>query len=337
MKKIPIRPARLCLAMAGWPARLSQAVACITRLSYFSQARLSCKVTSRQAGIIPDRLASESIAGRLSIVVIAIALVVGFSTRGMAQLMTECCVDCHVVHAWQDADEREKAAARAKARVSGVYASVLEEACEECHADANSHTLTKAGLNTVPIVKNAKEPETPLAGGNFYYSSGQSHFEKAGGSCASCHRDVKHHAAKAGYRFLGEDIEGIGDPMYEYGDGHNIYKSGDQYCIACHANFCGSENQRSDAGWVRHPTNSPLPMFGEYAGYEVYRKDVPVSYPDLKKPERSTAHVMCMSCHRPHGTPYPYLLRWDYSEVVAGGGDSSTGCFACHTTKDTGK
>ncbi len=337
--------------MAGWTQSRS----------YFSQARLSRKATSGQAGIIPARLASESVAGRLSILVITIALMVSFSTRAMAAqlgtaycadchgaqvleekkqgLITECCADCHVVHKWQDQTEREKAAARAKARLLGVYTSDMGEACEGCHAAANSHVFAKTGLSTVPIVRNAKEPENPLAGGNFYYSSGQSHFEKAGGSCSSCHRNVRHHAAtKAGYRFLGKDIKGIGDPLYEHGYGHNIYQSGDQYCIACHANFCGSENQRSGAGWIRHPTNAPLPLQGEYAGYDVYRKDVPVSYPDPNKPERATSRVMCMSCHRPHGTPYLYLLRWDYETMVAGGeDDNETGCFACHTTKDTRK
>ena len=303
MKKIPIRSARLSRDVV-YIARLSQGVRAMT-------------------GIM------------LSIMVIAIALMAGFSTRAMAGLKTECCVDCHVVHLWQDQAEREKAAARAKARLLGIYTADREEACEGCHADENSHAFAKTGLSTVPIVKNAKEPETPLAGGNFYYKSGQSHFEKVDSFCTSCHRDVKHHAAKAGYRFLGEDIKGIGDPLYEYGEGHNIYQSGDQYCIVCHANFCGSENQSSDAGWIRHPTNAPLPLQGEYAGYE-HRKDVPVSYPDPNKPERTTARVMCMSCHRPHGTPYPYLLRWDYSDMVAGCEDddnNKTGCFACHTSK----
>jgi len=274
------------------------------------------------------------------IVLIATALIAIFSTRASAGLMTECCVDCHVVHAWEDETEREEAAERASAKakakgIQGVFASVLEETCEGCHADANSHTLAEDGLNTVPIVKNGKEPEVPLAGGNFYYSSGQSHFQKAGGACTSCHRDVRHHATKAGYRFLGPDTEGIGDPQDEYGEGHNIYKSGDQYCSACHGNFCGTENQRAEGGWIRHPTNTPLPVQGEYAGY-VYRKDVPVGYPDPNNPERSTAHVMCMSCHRPHGTPYAYLLRWDYSSILAEDGSNDSGCFACHSQKDEG-
>ena len=323
MKKNSIRPA--------W---LSQIAVCITKLNL------------GVAGI--PHLASKSVAGRLSIVMITIALVVGFSTEAIAGLMTECCVDCHVVHLWQDQTERKKASVEAYVNAirgaertytddseKHLGKALQKEACEGCHSDTNSHAFAKSGLNAVPIVKNAEEPENPLAGGNFYYNSGQSHFKKAGGSCTSCHRDVRHHGTDHGYRFLGPDIKGIGDPLYEHGEGHNIYQSGDQYCIACHANFCGLENQKSSTGWVRHPTNMLLPMNGEYAGYELYRKDVPVSYPDPKKPERSTARVMCMSCHRPHGTPHPYLLRWDYSKIIASGGDNTTGCFACHTKKDT--
>ena len=164
-------------------------------------------------------------AGRLSIVVIAAALIAIFSTRATAELMTECCVDCHVVHAWEDETEKESASASAEAKAyasatkgSGklyakgtgkVYASVLEEACQGCHANANSHTLGKAGLNTVPIVKSGQEPEVPLAGGNFYYGSGQLHLEKAGGSCTSCHRDVRHHATSTGFRFLDRTLKGL--------------------------------------------------------------------------------------------------------------------------------
>ncbi len=267
----------------------------------------------------------------LSVFWVAIAIITLFPFIGTAQMNTKCCTDCHVFHAM---DKKEKAKAKAS-KSEKLYASTLERACEACHASQGSKTLVKSGRNTIPIVKSAEEPEVPLAGGNFYYSSGQTHLEKAG-YCTSCHIDVRHHATKTGYRFLGEDIEGIGDPMYEHGDGRNIYKSGNQYCIVCHADFCGSENQKSGTSWIRHPTNTSLPLQGEYAGYEVYRKDVPVSYPDLKKPERSTARIMCMSCHRPHGTPYNFLLRWDYNTILAGSENNSAGCFACHTTKDTG-
>jgi len=46
--------------------------------------------------------------------------------------------------------------------------------------------------------------------------------------------------------------------------------------------------------------------------------------------------VMCLSCHRPHGSPYPDMLRWDYTEQIAGGGGltDDRGCFYCHTKKN---
>lgn len=45
--------------------------------------------------------------------------------------------------------------------------------------------------------------------------------------------------------------------------------------------------------------------------------------------------VMCLSCHRAHGSPYPDMLRFDYN-MEAGGGTSTDGCFKCHTNKDDG-
>jgi len=61
--------------------------------------------------------------GMMKIVVIAAALIAIFSTRASAELMTECCVDCHVVHEWEDQAERESASASAKAK---AYASAIK-------------------------------------------------------------------------------------------------------------------------------------------------------------------------------------------------------------------
>ena len=54
------------------------------------------------------------------IVLIAAALIAIFCTRGTAQLMTECCGDCHVIHAWEDVTEREWAAERAAKSAAAI-------------------------------------------------------------------------------------------------------------------------------------------------------------------------------------------------------------------------
>ncbi|MDD3620331.1 MAG: cytochrome c3 family protein [Desulfobulbaceae bacterium] len=43
------------------------------------------------------------------------------------------------------------------------------------------------------------------------------------------------------------------------------------------------------------------------------------------------AIIMCLTCHRAHGTPYASALRWNYRGWPAAGFD---GCSICHSTKD---
>ena len=47
--------------------------------------------------------------------------------------------------------------------------------------------------------------------------------------------------------------------------------------------------------------------------------------------------VLCVSCHRAHGSPYADPLRWDYANMDVGTTSATyagTGCFACHSFKD---
>ena len=91
----------------------------------------------------------------------------------------------------------------------------------------------------------------------------------------------------------------------------------------------------------RHPSDIVLPLGGEYGSYTNYSVEAPVArtmVPDVPSDgvTPGTDAVMCLSCHGAHATNYPDILRWDYTGMVAGGGSNTSGCFVCHTTKDTG-
>jgi predicted CXXCH cytochrome family protein len=181
--------------------------------------------------------------------------------------------------------------------------------------------------------------------------------------CQDCHTQVMHHADDSAtvvdgtggwYRFLYE-VKGIEDPDWQKTvspSDHNEYQGetvafgnsiSDKGC-ACHGDFHALKNPGgvgSGSPWLRHPVDVALPSTGEYTSYTAYNPVVPVGRPDLSGytgPSSTvtpgTDQVICVSCHRSHGTDQPDLLRWDYSTIIAGGGANSAGCFICHSTKD---
>ena len=99
-----------------------------------------------------------------------------------------------------------------------------------------------------------------------------------------------------------------------------------------------------DNGWIRHPSDAVIPNEREYqyvgGASHLYDPLSPVGKQDISDATPDTTVtpgsdvVMCLSCHRPHGSPYPDLLRWDYTEQIAGGGGDDKGCFYCHTQKN---
>ncbi|MBW2738521.1 MAG: cytochrome c3 family protein [Deltaproteobacteria bacterium] len=174
-------------------------------------------------------------------------------------------------------------------------------------------------------------------------------------------------ADKGWYRFLsghqaatGCGVKGIEDEVWQATtDSHNEYlgvpvdKTGatsltnysmTAFCCGCHGDF-HTQND-SDAAWIRHPSDSVIPNSGEYAGITANGYSVlsPVARPEgfvwTTGPSdlvaAGTEMVMCLSCHRPHGSPNNDLLRWPYADMIAGGGGAhpNEGCFYCHVTKD---
>jgi predicted CXXCH cytochrome family protein len=179
----------------------------------------------------------------------------------------------------------------------------------------------------------------------------------------------------ASYRFC-DYIEGKEDATWNWNESnavHNEY-AGSRYndtatgpdtytisffCAECHGVYHTSATiGGTTTPWLRHPTDIVLGRAAgtEYSGYNdqapganTYNIQAPVARPllDGTSPKAaviptdfttsSGAIVMCLSCHRAHGSPQPDILRWDYTTMSAGGypGGNNTGCFVCHTTKDT--
>ena len=174
------------------------------------------------------------------------------------------------------------------------------------------------------------------------------------------------------FRFL-YGIKGTEDSDWEYTTStsdHNGYWASDYndgasnsfdtasinyLCAECHGNFhkhSSIDDSTSGSPWLRHPTdfdmnNVSSKEYGNYPNASLftsvslagdYFPDVPVGNTagavNSKVLQASgDAIVLCISCHRAHGSPYADLLRWDYSTCTAGSANANCGCFACHTSK----
>lgn len=144
------------------------------------------------------------------------------------------------------------------------------------------------------------------------------------------------------------EYKGEPDDFAWDGDGFsNLHRSKNMssYCKGCHSDFHWQTATKTDLTWVRHPSDAVLPIEGEYTAYTIYNPVAPVARPDpldvaapgLVSHGADGDMVMCLSCHRPHGSPYADLLRWQYT---GDGGceaqdTSKCGCFVCHTQKGT--
>jgi predicted CXXCH cytochrome family protein len=125
------------------------------------------------------------------------------------------------------------------------------------------------------------------------------------------------------------------------------------FCAQCHGNFHSEIAASAIASpWRRHPTDIVLLAAGETSKYNTadgtnigtYSLEAPIargtavpatsSDTVLANNSGSTGGiVMCLSCHRAHGSDQPDLLRWDYATMQVNGATSG-GCFTCHNEKN---
>jgi len=146
------------------------------------------------------------------------------------------------------------------------------------------------------------------------------------------------------YRFL-KGILGKEDTNWEQDNtntSHNEYKGGSGFpssetisslCGQCHGDFHSSGGVGSSSPWLRHPTDKVLNFSGEYANYKIYSMTAPVARPSPDSVSVTTAVtpgtdiIMCLSCHRAHGSPNYKMIRWNNKANM-------TGCVVCHTSKN---
>ena len=124
-------------------------------------------------------------------------------------------------------------------------------------------------------------------------------------------------------------------------------------CAGCHGSYhnsavgtdgFGINTNNADftaagAQWIRHPTDYEMSaVAGEYANFTTYQPETPVGRlaaslgvagDDVNAGNRI---VLCVSCHRAHGSPYADALRWSYGTMDVGTGVTN-GCMNCHTAK----
>jgi len=211
-----------------------------------------------------------------------------------------------------------------------VFGNALSTGCEGCHIDPQHHATQQVDGKPALQANGYFRFLAGHMGGDGYGVEG---IEDVDWQYTKDANDHNEYLGKAGTHAGAGGVGGF------YNIGENTMTA---YCTGCHGNFHIQEDALTNANWIRHPSDAVLPDYGEYMAYTVYDPDVPVARPDLAAiadtgtVANNSDMVMCLSCHRAHGSPYDDLLRWDYDDMVAGnGGDAAdTGCFKCHSEKD---
>lgn len=209
----------------------------------------------------------------------------------------------------------------------------------------------------------------PVRDGGLTYRDTAYSAGTAGLSCAGtsgCHGDSSkpdpgaaisggHHGTSAamGYRMLvakgPTKVRGTGASDYEKAliasggssGARNHYSAGtagdsiSEFCATCHGTFHGVVG--SSGAWTRHPTDVAIPtsweIYTDFTNKWTNNGSASVKHPlgftgDTET--NGTAQVICLSCHRAHGTAHNNLLRWDYDLMSAGSTTVKYGCLGCH-------
>ncbi|OHB33227.1 MAG: hypothetical protein A2X84_03930 [Desulfuromonadaceae bacterium GWC2_58_13] len=150
-------------------------------------------------------------------------------------------------------------------------------------------------------------------------------------------RDSEHHNEYHGHTAM-VDADCEGCHSFRPGSSGVADMSISDLCVRCHSHFHEMDTEGNGV-WLRHPSDILIPDSAEYSNFTAYNVDAPVGRVTVPTSASSsvtpgTDVVVCISCHVSHGSDHADLLRWDYAQMIAGGGSNENGCFICHTVKD---
>lgn len=293
--------------------------------------------------------------------VMALVLVNGVSSAAI----TGTCGTCHTMHNSQDGANVTYDDAGALTSTPRAY--LLIGSCVYCHVDGAAKTTAAGGWDVAnsaanfpsgffdgTSANNHSTVETVGAAVSvddaFYSSStpGDDGTAPADGSdqltCAGstgCHMRTPgtyHHAASSDFRFI-SGVAGLEADLsaadMESAANHNVYDGSatglNDFCATCHGTFHGTANTGSGP-FVRHPTDNAVT--GDWATPVVSYTNNPWGFSSTAGMTTTAAYdttnavVMCVSCHRAHGSANSDNLRFVYANQLAG--TAGTGCQGCH-------
>lgn len=245
------------------------------------------------------------------------------------------CVGCHA-HTTNDSSTGRAASAPNAPQVWDDVTPLAGGYFTDSGADGIQHNVYDLGMDVDGSFSKIPGTATDYNAGNQV-------------TCEQCHDSTIGHAiadsarvgdATSSYRMLGREgqyVKGTGNGNFEAGsNGQNTYDSAslNTFCAKCHGLFHGGDQGvGADAmpnAWLRHPTDVSLKTEYTTAGYIGDDKRIPMGN---NAAETKSDMVMCISCHRPHGSGHADLLRFTYSMSQAGSGGETFGCETCHGEK----
>lgn len=303
--------------------------------------------------------------------VLCLAVIASVAMYGTADAISGTCSGCHTMHNSQggvtqngQVDGRDNLL-KGSCIACHTTASALGPRVDSDKAGGNFNQDTDAEIHNVDLINTllgSQGADSPL--GNNPPGGSALGGQLGCSGTDGCHGDPSatkntitgfHHSPPAGmYRFLYADsggsniVTGEGDADWEGGaassTNHNIYASDttngiSTFCARCHGGFHGTANTGNASPFTRHPTENDVT--GDSATVVVNYEQTPFAFAPANFGSVSpttaytatNAKVMCLSCHKTHGSAYADLLRFDYTAIDVGSGTNDGGCENCHYSK----